>query len=237
MTSKIKCIAIDDEPVALDIIRDYVNKIPFLDLLGTYRNALQALEFLQNVKVDLIFLDINMPDINGIQFFKSLKFKPKIIFTTAYPEFAVESYELDAIDYLLKPIEFERFLKAANKVTDQQALEAHAISNTNANDFIVLKSGTKAYKIDYSDIMFIEGSGNYLTFHTSLSKIMVLMSMNEALQILPESMFVRVHKSFIISLNYVSVIENHQVQIKDRKIPVGSYYRGSFLLKMKGLSR
>ena len=234
-SNKIKCIAIDDEPVALDIISDYVAKIPFLELIKTYRNALHAIEFLQNNKVDLIFLDINMPEINGIDFFKTLTIKPNVIFTTAYSEFAVESYELNAIDYLMKPIEFNRFLKAVNKIQSSQNLniDSKSLIQKTSNDSIILKSGSKSYKINTQEILFIEGSGNYLTFHTLDKKLMVLMSMNEALNILPETSFARIHKSFIVALNQIKVIENHQVQINDVKIPIGKYYKESFFNKIK----
>ena len=232
---KIKCIAIDDEPVALDIISDYITRIPFLELLYTYRNALQAIEFLQNNQVDLIFLDINMPEINGIEFFKSLNTKPKVIFTTAYSEFAVESYELNAVDYLLKPIPFERFLKAINKIQSSQAtnIKTDSLPKNNSNNSIILKSGSKSYKIKSEKILYIEGSGNYLTFYTSDKKLMVLMSMNEALSLLPESVFSRIHKSFIVALNHIKVIENHQVHINEVKIPIGKYYKESFFNKVK----
>lgn len=226
--NKIKCIAIDDEPVALDIISDYIKKIPFLELLATFRNGLQAIEFLQNNNVDLIFLDINMPEINGIEFFKSLHKKPKVIFTTAYFEFAVESYELNALDYLLKPIGFERFLKAVNKINASQ----NENNNFLQENSIILKSGSKSYQVNTKEIQYIEGSGNYLTFHLADKKIMVLMSMDEALNILHDSNFARIHKSFIVSLNPIKVIENHQVQINNIIIPIGKYYKESFLKKV-----
>lgn len=229
---KIKCIAIDDEPVALDIISDYITKVPFLELLHTFRNGIQALEFLQNTQVDLIFLDINMPEINGIDFFKSLNTKPKVIFTTAYPEFAVESYELNATDYLLKPIKFDRFLKAVNKVYSVQNTDSKEISGEISKETIILKSGSKSYKINTSDIFYVEGSGNYLTFHTTDKKIMVLMNMNEALKVLPEQSFARIHKSFIVAVDRIKIIENHQVVINDMKIPIGKYYKESFFNKV-----
>ncbi len=232
---KIKCVAIDDEPVALDIISDYISKIPFLELMRTFRNGLQALEFLQNTQVDLIFLDINMPEINGIDFFKSLNTKPKVIFTTAYSEFAVESYELNATDYLLKPIEFNRFLKAVNKVHSSQnaSTDSNKAPVENAKDTIILKSGSKSYKVNTNEIFYVEGSGNYLTFHTTDKKIMVLMNMNEALKILPGQSFARIHKSFIVAIDRIKIIENHQVIINDVKIPIGKYYKESFFNKVK----
>lgn len=232
-SKKIKCIAIDDEPVALDIISDYVGKIPFMELLNTYRNALTAIEFLQNNQVDLIFLDINMPEINGIDFFKSLITKPKVIFTTAYSEFAVESYELNAIDYLLKPIEFDRFLKAVNKIHSSQNIKRKEESIENIKDSIILKSGSKSHKINTKEILYIEGSGNYLTFHIVDKKLMVLMSMSDALNLLPEKEFIRIHKSYIVSLSQLKIIENHQVQINEVKLPVGKHYKENFLNKVK----
>ncbi|NOQ23972.1 MAG: response regulator [Bacteroidales bacterium] len=236
MNNKIKCIAIDDEPLALDIISDYVARIPFLELLNTYRNALLALEFIQNNQVDLIFLDINMPEINGIDFFKSLNTKPKVIFTTAYSEFAVESYELNATDYLLKPIEFERFLKAVNKIYFSQNIDStEEKKQIEPKDSILLKSGSKSYKIKTKDILYVEGSGNYLTFHTIDKKLMVLMSMSDALILLPEIEFARIHKSYIVSTNHISILENHQIQINSKTIPVGKYYKESFLNKVKEL--
>ncbi len=225
----IKCIAIDDEPVALEIISDYCKKVPFLNLLATFRNALLALEFIRKNKVDFIFLDINMPDFNGIQFLKSLANKPPVIFTTAYSEFAVESYELSAVDYLLKPIQFERFMQAVNKITVLPNLvQTQQIAIPETDHSVLLKSGTKQYKVNFADILYLEASGNYLIFHTKLTKIMVLMSMAAALEILPELQFVRIHKSFIVSLKHISVIETHQVQINGNQIPVGSVYRELF---------
>ncbi len=235
MSNKIKCIAIDDEPVALEIISDYVEKIPFLELLKTYRNALMAIEFMQNNQVDLIFLDINMPEINGIDFFKSLTTNSKVIFTTAYSEFAVESYELNATDYLLKPIEFERFLKAVNKIHSSQNDDLKDKIPEIQKDSIILKSGSKSYKIKTKDILLVEGSGNYITFHTIDKKLMVLMNMNDALNILPEIEFARIHKSYIVSINHISILEKHQIQINGKNIPIGKYYKESFFNKVQEL--
>lgn len=229
----IKCIAIDDEPVALDILINYCGRVPFLELRNTYRNALDAIQYLQNNKVDLIFLDINMPEISGIDFIRTIETNAKIIFTTAYPEFAVESYDLNALDYLLKPITFERFLKAVNKInSSQQKVESPKL-NQQSNS-IMLKSGSKSFKIDTKDILFIEGSGNYLTFHTKEKNVMALMSMNEALELLPVDEFARIHKSYIVALDCIKVVENHQVQIAEIIIPVGKYYKESFFRKIKG---
>lgn len=156
-----------------------------------------------------------------------------MIFTTAYSEFAVESYELNAIDYLLKPIEFDRFLKAVNKIHSSQNIKRKEESIENIKDSIILKSGSKSHKINTKEILYIEGSGNYLTFHIVDKKLMVLMSMSDALNLLPEKEFIRIHKSYIVSLSQLKIIENHQVQINEVKLPVGKHYKENFLNKVK----
>jgi DNA-binding LytR/AlgR family response regulator len=242
MNTKLKCVAIDDEPVALDIIRDYIEKVPFLTLVKSYRDSLKALEYLQNHKVDLLFLDINMPGLTGIQFLKALPAQPLVIFTTAYSQYAVESYEYDAVDYLLKPIEFDRFLKAANKVFDQFQLkmggkfETHAEPKTQAKaqkDFVLIKSGTDLYNLKTDEILYIEGAGNYVLFVTLDNKIMSLVTMNDVLRMLPLDMFYRIHKSFIINLHQVNVIENEQVKIKNKMIPIGETFKKGFIKAIK----
>lgn len=229
---KLKCLAIDDEPMALDIITDYVKKTPFLVLDGAYRDSIKALDYLQQNKVDLIFLDINMPDLTGIQFLKSLLYQPLLIFTTAYSEYAVKSYDFDAVDYLLKPIEFERFLKAVNR-----ALEKHRLLNQgvisqkaldNKTEFLMIKSGQDLHKIKIENIFFIESAGNYVVFHLKSEKIMSLLSMNKVLELLPSDQFFRVHKSFIVALSHITKIERHQVIINKKEIPIGNVYRESF---------
>ena len=231
---KIKCIAIDDEPVALDIIRNHVNQIPFLNLVKVYRDAYQAIEYIQSHQVDLIFLDINMPDLSGIQFIKSLDNPPLVIFTTAYSEFALESYEYEAVDYLLKPIEFNRFLKAINRAKNRiQNQEETVHINHDRKDYVIIKSGSEFYKINLNDILFIKGTGNYLTFHTEKKEIMTLMTMAEALEMLPDKLFYRIHKSYIISFSKIDVIEREQVRIGQVLIPIGETFRSDFLKLFK----
>lgn len=228
----LKCIAVDDEPKALDILKDYIEKVPFFDLAGIFRDSLKALDYLQHNKVDLIFLDINMPDLTGIQFLKSLIHQPSIIFTTAYSEYAVESYNYAAVDYLLKPIEFERFLKAANRALEQFRLKQKnvslKISEQGELDFILVKSGSDIHRIKIDEILYIESAGNYVTFVLANKKIMSLFSMNKILQLLPANQFFRIHKSFIIALRHLIKIERHQVIIINREIPIGNVYRESF---------
>lgn len=229
---RLKCIAIDDEPKALDILKDYIEKIPFFDLAGIFRDSLKALDYLQQNKVDLIFLDINMPDLTGIQFLKSLINQPLIIFTTAYSEYAVESYDYAAVDYLLKPIEFDRFLRASNRALEQFQFTQKNLSLKNSKqgevDFIMVKSGTDIHKIKIDEILYIESAGNYVNFVLKNKIIMSLFSMNKVLDLLPANQFLRIHKSFIIALRHLTKVERHQVVISNKEIHIGNVYRESF---------
>jgi len=228
---KLKCIAIDDEPKALEILKDYIEKVPYLDLAGVYRDSLKALDYLQHNKVDLIFLDINMPDLTGIQFLKSLIHQPLVIFTTAYSEYALESYEYATVDYLLKPIEFERFLKAANRALEQFHAKKNVsfkISELVDSDSIMIKSGTDIHQIKTDEILYIESAGNYVIFVLKNESIMSLFNMNNVLDLLPANQFIRIHKSFIVSIRHLTKIERHQVVISNKEIPIGNIYRESF---------
>lgn len=228
-----KCIVIDDEPFALNLIKDYVLKTPYLELVEAFSNPFKALAFLINNPVDLIFLDINMPELTGIQLLKSLPFQPKVIFTTAYPEYGAESYEYSAVDYLLKPIKYERFLKAVNKVNEQSKISKHekqiALPQTENSAELFIKSGTQIHKINSNDILYVEGAGNYMMFYLKESKIMSLLKMSEVLDILPSDKFIRIHKSYIVSYTHIDIIEKHQVIIRKRNIPIGITYREHFL--------
>lgn len=218
-----KCIAIDDEPGALTVISHYSSKIPFLTLEKTYSNALLAIEHLRNNSVDLIFLDINMPDISGLDFIKSLTHKPLIIFSTAYSEYAVESYDLQAVDYLLKPYEFSRFLKAVTRASD--LLKNSGTSPLPERDFMFIKSGYQQQKVIFKELLFIEGTGNYVTFNTKSGKHLLRAPLKSVLDMLPKSMFVQVHKSFIVSLRNINKIEDNHVFIESQRIPIGNLYR------------
>ena len=233
-----KCLVIDDEPKALDILKDYIQKVPFLELAGAYRDSLKALNYLQNHPVDLIFLDINMPDLTGIQFLNALTARPLVIFSTAYSEYAVGSYDYNAVDYLLKPIEFERFLKAANKAWEQFQLKnskssiktsASSSKREENHDYILIKSGTDFHRIDMNEILYIKGAGNYVTFITKNDKIMSLLNMKDILRMLPSNQFFRIHKSYIVNFRHVALIEKDRVKIKGKKIPIGEVYRDHFL--------
>lgn len=234
----LRAIAIDDEPKALDIIQLYADKVPFLDLKKTFRDALEALSYLQENNVDLIFLDINMPDLSGIEFLKALVNPPLVIFTTAYSEYAVESYEYQASDYLLKPIVFTRFLKAVNRVSEivdlkKKESKTEMDNKSIESGYLLVKSGTDMYNISLEDILFVEGAQNYVFIQTKEKRIMSLMRMKEIELKLPEQLFFRIHKSFIISLKQIEKIESYQVTIKNHKIPIGKTYKEAFLRKIK----
>ena len=237
----LRCIAIDDEPVALEILRDFISQTPFLDLSAAFRSALTALDYLRQHEIDLVFLDINMPDLTGIQFMKALDRPPLVIFTTAHSEYALESYDYEAVDYLLKPIEFDRFLKAANRALaritthrEESALSPATTGTTNAveEESILIKSGRELHNVRWKDILYAKGAGNYITFITRNKEIMALMTMKKALSILPGNHFFRIHKSYIVHFRHVDVIEKDRVRIKDTWIPIGEAYRQSFIKRI-----
>lgn len=229
-----KCLIIDDEPLALDVLKDYVAKVSFLECGGVFRDPIKAGEYLLQNRVDLIFLDINMPDLTGIQFLKSLSQPPLVIFTTAYSEYALESYEYDAVDYLLKPIEFDRFVKAVNKAQEKYQIKANGLSFSQGENYVLIKSGTIYHKIRIKDILYIQGTGNYVTFVTTEKELLALLTMKDVLDMLPKEMFFRIHRSYIVNFYHVNLIESEEVKIKDKKLPLGDLYRESFLSAVKG---
>lgn len=218
-----KAIAIDDEPIALDIIRSHAAKVAFLNLEACFTDAFKALDFLQKEPVDLLFLDIKMPDINGIEFFNSLTKRPLVIFTTAYSEHAVTSFELDAIDYLLKPFSLARFLKACSK-----AFELYNFRNTaQGSDHLFVKTGYEQLKILYDDVLYLEAAGNYVTFVLKDKNILSRSTFAEAAGLLPADKFIRIHRSYIVALNKLDKIERHQVTIQKTVLPVSEAYAGN----------
>lgn len=233
----IKCIAIDDEPLALQVIETYIQKLPHITLLKTFRSALSAFEYIQKNPIDLMFLDINMPDLTGLQFLKTIPMqdRPMLIFSTAYSEYALESYEHQAVDYLLKPIEFERFLKAINRAQELYLLKQEKQSTTPINeantiqDSILIRSDNKYHRILLKELILVEASGgNYLTFHLKDKKLMTLMNLQEAIQLLPSN-FIRIHKSHIINIDFIESMDNSHVTLKNmpktEELPIGMYYR------------
>lgn len=233
----ISCIIVEDEPLARNLLEQYIQKVPYLHLVQTFSNPLTAIEFLTANTVDLLFLDIQMPEITGVNLLKILSKKPLVIFTTAYSEYALEGYELDVVDYLLKPITLERFLKAVEKVVQR----LHPIKKENGEEkqektietevtpnFVFVKDGTKLVKIRLQDILYIEGLKDYVIIHTPQQKVVSLQRMKNLEEQLPANQFIRIHNSYIVSLEAIDAIEKEKVQIGKVFIPVSDTYRKAF---------
>jgi two-component system, LytTR family, response regulator len=232
---KIKCVAVDDEPLALDIIKDYAGKIPFLELTGAFDNALESIDFIKKNKIDLLFLDIQMDDLTGIQLLKVLNPKPNVIFTTAYDSYALQGFELDAVDYLLKPISFERFLKAVNKVYEKLNVDSKSevkhvehTEYTPGDDYFFVKTEFRLEKVCFSDILYIEGMGDYLKIVMPNKRLMTLQNFKKMEEMLPHNRFYRVHKSYIVALEKIENIERNRIKIGDMLIPISDTYKKPF---------
>ncbi len=227
---KVSCIVIDDEPLARDGIKDYVKKVSFLALVGEFKNAVEATSFIEEHPVDLIFLDINMPKINGLDFIRSLAEPPKVIFTTAYREFATESYELDAVDYLLKPISFERFFKAVNKAFELFQSD----ESQEGKDHFFIKVDGKIKRVLNKDVLYIEGMKDYVKVYLKdNSSLMTLVSLKQMERALPDE-FMRVHRSFIVSLDKVDEIEGNTLKMKACDVPMAPNLRAEVMKKIVG---
>ncbi len=227
----IRCIAIDDEPLALRQIVGYIVKTPFLELAGQFESALSAIEFVNNAAIDLMFVDINMPDLSGLDFVKTLDKPPKIVFVTAYSEYALEGFRVDALDYLLKPISYTDFLKSVNKVKlwfDKS--RARAVEVKGSKDYLFIKSEYKVLRINFDDIKYIEGMSEYIRIHLTNGKpVMTLLSMKAVEEVLPSDKFMRVHRSYIVSLSKISVIERSRIIFDGSVyIPVSDQYKTVF---------
>lgn len=240
---KIKCLVIDDELLAREYIKEYINKISELELMGDFNSPLKATELIKKGEVDLLFIDIQMPDITGIDFVRSLTHKPEIIFTTAYQEYALDGFDLSAVDYLLKPFSFERFFQAVNKVIDKlesktRTSEIPSIpeqsQTTYADTYLTIRADRKLYKINFEDIKYIEGQKAYVTFHTNKKRITALASLKELEEALPEKQFIRIHKSYIVSIREILSLEGNIVEVNDIKLPVGKIYK-NVVLKVFGV--
>jgi len=231
---KINCIAIDDEPLALDIIKDYCSKVAFLNLLTTFDNAIESIEYIRSNKVDLIFLDIQMEELTGIQLLNALKYRPFVIFTTAYERYAIQGFELDVVDYMLKPISFERFIKGVNKVFERMQLDVGGAKPENNKNkpaeasFFFVKTETRMERIENNDVLYVEGMGDYWRIVTKTRRIMTLMNAKKLEEILHEPQFCRVHKSFFIALDKIESIERNRIKIGDQYIPVSETYHKAF---------
>lgn len=235
----IRVMIIDDEFPARKLLSEYVSKMSNLELVGVCEDAMRAMELLQKENVDLILSDIQMPDLSGLDFFKSLQNKPLIIFTTAYKEYALDSYELEAVDYLLKPIPFSRFVQAINKVSERMSLKRN-VSSASANeiskpekDYFMVKADYKLYRIDYASLIYIEGQSEYVTFHMKDKKrITAYYSLKKLEEELPSDQFIRVHKSYIVSIANIEAVEGNMVLINGQRLSIGKNYKDAFLEKL-----
>ncbi len=223
-----KCLIVDDEPPAIKIIKSYVELVADLDVVGVCSNVLQAMEVLKKEKVDLLFLDIQMPKLNGIAFLKTLGHPPKVIFTTAYKEYALDAFDLDAVDYLLKPVSLERFLKAINKVTNIHSEEGKEQSSVRQG-FLYFRAERKMVKVFLEDMIYIESLKDYIKIHRLNNKpLTVKYSLATIEAMLPRELFLRVHRSFIVSINKVTAFTTHDIEIDKIEIPIGRQYSTNF---------
>lgn len=232
------CIIIDDEPLARSEMRSLITEISGIDILGEFSNAPSALEFLKDNDVDLIFLDIEMPMVTGLEFAEMLPKKSLIIFTTAYSQYALKSYELEAVDYLLKPIDPQRLEKAIDKaVLYTELLSKNTVKNTvesNTADFLFIKAERRFYKISFSDIKFIEGLKDYVVIYTKQQKLITAMNLKTIHQKISGETFIRVSKSYVVNMNYIDSFDNHNIYIEDSEIPLGEVYRSEFFTRFAG---
>ena len=235
----INAIIVDDEPLALDVLETYIDRIPSLNLVRRCNNAVEAFDALNSEKVDLMFLDIQMPQLTGIDFLKTLKNPPLVIFTTAYPNYALDGYELNVTDYLLKPISFERFMMAVNKVTEllqKDKGNAEVDEKEKAKDYIFVKSDKKLIKVKYDDIFYIEGLKDYVIIRMKDSRVITLQTMKSLEAKMPNKQFKRIHRSYIVSLDKIEAVVGNMIEINKKHLPIGKNYREQ-LLKMVNKNR
>ena len=215
----LNCLIVDDEPLSQDVIIDFVNASPELNLVAVCSNALEANSYLKNQKIDILFLDINMPKLSGISFVKSLKAPPSTVFITAYPEYAVEGFEVDAVDYLLKPVSFERFRTAVNRLLERLSEN----NDTKNRTHLMVRANKKNYRINFDELLYLEAQGDYVRFVTTEKSLMVHGTLKEFLTQIPDNLFVQIHKSYAISLSKIIYTEGNQVKIADYKLPISVY--------------
>ncbi|MDX8341229.1 LytTR family DNA-binding domain-containing protein [Draconibacterium sp. IB214405] len=225
--SRTKCLIVDDEPLAIEVLKSHIQKLDSLEIVGTCADAIEAFDFLKSHEVDLVFLDINMPEMKGTDLVKTLKNPPAIVFTTAYREYAIESYDLNVLDYLLKPISFERFLQAVEKYNQQNVLieEVTLHKNNGDSECIYLREKNVIHKIPVIEILYVESFGDYMKLHTTDREINSRCTMAALEKALPEKAFVRVHRSFLIAINKVTSFSPVMVAIGDKEFPIGTRYR------------
>lgn len=233
---KLSCLIVDDEPMARNLLKEYVRKIPFLELVDTCPNPIAAIEVLNRQSVDLLLLDIQMPEITGINFLKILKNPPMVILTTAYSEYALDGYEFDVVDYLLKPITFERFLKAIEKASQRVQAKIHSLPqglentavNSSSKSYIFVKDGTKLVKVKLKDILYVEGMKDYVAIHTKTQKVVSLQRLKQLEAELPQQQFVRIHNSYIVALDAIDTVHKTEVQIGDTMLSISDSYKKTF---------
>ena len=227
----INCMIVDDEPLSRRVIQKYLKDMPFMNLVANCKHAFEAMETLQKEHIDLIFLDINMPKLSGINFAKSLSNPPLIIFTTAYPEFAVEGFELEAVDYLLKPFSQERFLKAVNKARKILDDEKPG-KQVKTPSFLVVKADKKLYKIDFSEILYLQAYGDYVKIFTTKKTLLTKERFANLEKKLPADLFQKIHRSYLVSLNAIRFLEGNQLKIKETFLPISNTYKSELLSKL-----
>lgn len=235
-----KVLIVDDELQARKLLALYVEKVPNLSLVAAVRDAIAAKAIMQEVDIDIILLDIHMPEISGLEFARSMQQRPEVIFTTAYSEYALEGFELNVVDYLLKPIAFNRFFQAISKATDK-ILSAAALKNieptteveNNKDDHIIIHADHRIYKVYYADLLYIEGQREYVTFHTPQRRITAYYSLKKLEEELPSNLFARIHKSYIVAISQIEIVESNSVIINQHPIPIGKNYRGALLDRFK----
>ncbi|SFB81694.1 DNA-binding response regulator, LytR/AlgR family [Flexibacter flexilis DSM 6793] len=226
---KYTCIIIEDEPLAMERTKMFVEKTPFLQLLACFENALEGVAFLKANKVEVLFLDINMDEISGIELLETFRIEAQVIITTAYPNYALKGYELNVTDYLLKPFTFERFLQSVNKIQDKKPATLAA-----APQFLFIKTENRLEKVNIDDILFIEGMRDYRRIHTTTKKIMTLQNFSEFEQLIPANQICRVHKSYMLAISKIDSVERGRIRIADQLIPISETYRDAFFQRIGG---
>jgi len=238
---KIRCLVVDDEELARTLLENYIGRLPHLELAGKCKDPLEAMATLNDGPADLMFLDIQMPGLTGVEFLKTMKTRPLVIFTTAYSDYALEGYALDVVDYLLKPFSFERFLQAVNKAADLLALRpgqptpakgSGQEERTSGKDYILVKAGYKIYRLRFDDILFIKSMREYVAYHTPKGRILSLNSLKSLEQELPAGRFLRIHKSYIVPLDKIDTLEGNMVHVGKEKLPIGASYREEVMGKV-----
>jgi len=235
----INCLIIDDEELARNLVENYVNRIPHLTVCGKFANPIEAMQVLNTQRIDLVFLDIQMPELSGVDFLKMLAHKPAVIFTTAYGDYALEGYDLGVVDYLVKPFRFERFLQAVDKaglVVNRGMGSTGDLKNTSEptveeRSYLVIKADYKTYRIGFDDIIFIEGMKEYVALHMEGERKLTLTSLKKLGQTLPDSQFIRIHKSYIVNVKYIKAMEGNMLHVADKKLPIGGSYKNALIEK------